>query len=283
MSAAWQEAVVVAAVEIDHSAAEVYRANFAAPVFEKEIASLSDEWLAAWNADVWWLSPPCTPFTRKGRQRDLDDPRNRGLLRLIDAISTVRPPAIAIENVVGFETSATFDRLQKSLSIAGYHVQWCQLCPTELGWPNRRPRIYVLASQQPLPAFQPPQLNPVSFREVLAAIEPSTIADLDSLWLDPDTARRYFDALDRVSFSDEHAVTACFTRSYGRTLVRSGSWLAEGDRLRRFSPAEVAALLGFPATFRWPASISTRRRWQLLGNSLALPAIRHTLRQFAGQ
>lgn len=277
------EADVVAAVEIDREAASVYRANFAAPVFEKEIASLSDEWLAGWNADCWWLSPPCTPFTRRGKQRDLDDPRNRGLLRLIEAIPTVRPPAIAIENVVGFETSATFGRIQAALANSGYHVQARQLCPTGLGWPNRRPRIYLVASLLPLKPWPPVVARRVTLAEVLDSVGPIGGDEAASLQLDSGTASLYRHALDRVDRNEPGDVTACFTRSYGRTLVRSGSWLKEGDSLRRFSPAEVAALLGFPATFRWPASISLRRRWQMLGNSLSLPAVKFVLGHVAGQ
>ena len=35
------------------------------------------EELAAFGADLWWLSPPCQPYSVRGRGRDLDDPRAR--------------------------------------------------------------------------------------------------------------------------------------------------------------------------------------------------------------
>jgi hypothetical protein len=82
-------------------------------------------------------------------------------------------------------------------------------------------------------------------------------------------------------------LTACFTSAYGRSPVRSGSYLALAPRaectgddpppLRRFSPAEVLRLLGFPAAFRLPPELPRDAAWHLAGNSLSLPAVRAVL------
>ena len=86
---------------------------------------------------------------------------------------------------------------------------------------------------------------------------------------------------DRTSF--------CVTGQYGRALNRaSGSlyWAEKrtvgpldaetrrnlastvGSKLRRFSPAELLALLGFPRTFRLPPKIALRQQFKMVGNSI---------------
>lgn len=284
LSAASPAARIVAAVEIDRTANAVYRLNHPHPVATAEIAALPPAWFAERQADVWWMSPPCTPFTRRGQQRDLADPRNRALLHLIDVVQTVRPESIVLENVVGFEASQTFQRIEQAWSGAGYRIAWRQLCPSMLGWPNRRPRIYLLASLQDLPGWQPLSGSTMSLRQLLGPLEPPG-EERVALRLAPDLASQYLHALDRVDPDDPEAVTACFTRAYGRSIVRSGSYLMEtggGESLRRFSPREVAVLLGFPDTFRWPAGMPRERQWQLLGNSLSLPAVRYVLQHCPG-
>lgn len=281
LAAAWPLATIVAAVDIDQAASAVYRANFSHPCHNLELATIRPEWLRETAAEVWWMSPPCTPFTRRGKQLDLDDPRNRALLHLVGCVAEVRPRVVLLENVVGFETGRTMARIRSLWPAAGYHLQWRQLCPSQMGWPNLRPRIYLVASLDHLPDWKPlPRLDrPLD--SVLAGITDWTSVPSPDRYLPELTARSYERALHRVRREDPAAVTACFTRGYGRSLTRSGSYLVEGPesapRYRRFSPAEVAALLGFPGNWQWPGDLSDQRRWQLLGNSLALPAVRYVL------
>ena len=41
----------------------------------------------SFNADVVLLSPPCQPFTRVGRQRDVSDPRSQSLLHILGLLT----------------------------------------------------------------------------------------------------------------------------------------------------------------------------------------------------
>jgi hypothetical protein len=98
-----------------------------------------------------------------------------------------------------------------------------------------------------------------------------------SLRVDPGLVRRYRHAMDIVDPEDPAAVTACFTSAYGHSPVRSGSYLQTPSGLRRFSPAEILRLLGFPATFTLPPKLPLAAAWRLVGNSLSIPAVRHVL------
>ncbi len=268
---------IVAAIDIDTDARATYQLNWDHPFFVREIETLPPQWLGRLGADLWWMSPPCTPFTQRGMRRDIHDPRCRALLHLIDVVSQCRPAVVCIENVVGFESSECYRQLQRTWKEAGYHVRHEMLCPSQLGWPNRRPRIYCIARLDPRP-FEPilPLEQRVRWCELVDdSIVPSSHPEL---WLEAELQLKYESALDVLEYDDPDALTACFGASYGRSITRSGSYLRTSSQaLRRFAPHEVARLLGFPDTFQFPSNIGTKRRWHLLGNSLSIPAVQSVL------
>ncbi|MEM9594696.1 MAG: DNA cytosine methyltransferase [Acidobacteriota bacterium] len=271
-------ASVVAAVDVNLLALGVYRANFPHAAISAHLDTFATERLAQLDAELWWASPPCQPFTRRGLRRGLGDPRGATFRALLGHLDGVRPKYFAMENVVGFAGSDAHRALRRTLSGAGYRtVREMELCPSELGIPNRRPRFYLVAARGDL-------------RDVAAEPTPSTgrPGDLQAL-LDPepvdealrpggDLLKRYDGALHIVDPTDPSAVTGCFTSAYGRSPVRSGSYLRAADGgVRRFSPSEILRLLGFPAGFRLPAELTLRQGWRLVGNSLSLEPVRRVL------
>ena len=276
LAAAFPSLEIDQAIDIDPSARDVYSLNFNHVYSVKEIASLPLEFFSRFCSDFWWMSPPCTPFTKRGARRDLDDHRSNALQHLIQVVATIRPPLVCIENVIGFESSQAFQYLYDQWIVAGYHIQTHELCPSTLGWPNRRPRVYCIASldgklEIQLPISEPRSLSPFIDQDI-------TLESHPSLWLKSKTVEDYFHAMDRVSLANDSAITACFASSYGKTIVRSGSYLETPFGYRRFSPREVARLLGFNDHFRLPDTLTIQRQWHLLGNSLSLPAVRHLLK-----
>ncbi|MEM8994138.1 MAG: DNA cytosine methyltransferase, partial [Acidobacteriota bacterium] len=204
-------AEIVAAVDINRSALEVYGHNFDHPRMTGLVEGLDAAELAALDADLWWASPPCQPFTRRGRRLDLDDPRAQTFKAFVDRIVRVRPRYLAMENVVGFESSAARDLLRSALDGAGYgRVREEVICPSELGWPNRRPRYYLVASRGAM--REVPRKPPV--RRNLAPLLDA--ADDPDLLLPEATARRYRHAIDVVERGDPGAISGCFTSAYGR-------------------------------------------------------------------
>jgi site-specific DNA-cytosine methylase len=267
---------VVAAVDQNRTALDVYARNFPHPVSPRAIESIPRQLWREWDADAWWMSPPCPPYTTRGRQRDLDDPRARSLLVLLERLAEVRPPYVALENVPGFAGSGAHARLREVLDGAGYAVHEALLCPSSLGLPNRRHRFYLVAgldSLLPWPVSSGPRR---SLPELLdASPDPA-------LWCEPQLARQYAGALNVVRESDLEACTACFTAAYGRSPVRSGSYLATATGLRRFSPGEILRLLDFPEWYRLPPDLPLRTAWSLVGDSVSVRAVQWVLAAIPG-
>ena len=271
-------AEVVAAVDIHEGALSVYRHNFAHPTVTATLDSLPTHRLLDWAADLWWLSPPCQPFTRRGLGRDDADPRTASLLSLISILPTAPPAFLALENVPGFQESRTHGLLLHKLTTLGYEVREEILCPSSLGVPNRRERYYLVAGREGLATIASPRA--AERRPLVDFLDTSPTEELA---VEPDLVERYRHALDIVDPRDTRAVAACFTSAYGRSPVRSGSYLqtSEGN-LRRFSPAEILRLLGFPDGYWIPADLSLHQAWRLAGNSLSVPAVRQVLSVIPG-
>jgi DNA (cytosine-5)-methyltransferase 1 len=273
------------AFDQNDSALSVYRLN--AQDHEAKVSSKNIEQLAhsdfralppASAGALWWLSPPCQPYTVQGVRKDLDDPRAKSFRHLLENLSVNPPHDIALENVVGFKFSRARLLLLKTLREQGYQYDERVICPTELGFPSRRPRYYLAASRSHQPRIDPGPAQPRSLESFLL---PPTLVSED-LWLAPAAVDKYrrtlpMIATDRVGDPDVH--TLCFTSGYGRAFSRSGSylWDPSSDRVRRFSPLEVANLLGFPKSFRFPPVTTNVQKWRLVGNSLSVPAVKRVL------
>ncbi len=274
------------AVDIDQQCGEVYALNFG---LRPTIATI--ESAASWHsridwqtADTWWLSPPCQPYCRRGRQA-ADDPRRAALLQVMQVLRTAgtkRPQRIAMENVPEFQASADHQTLCQVLGEQGYRFTEHLLCPTQWGVPNRRRRYYLTAWQAALSTVAPPPVVPARTAKRFRLEEILEPDPAEECWLAPERVEKYRSALDIVvaeaNDADASACTACFTGGYGKSIKQAGSYLQVGPRLRRFTPLEIQRLLGFSAGFQWPPAIPLHRRWKMLGNSLSVPLVGELLR-----
>lgn len=285
-------ATVSAALDVNTVALGVYRHNFAHPASACALESLRADDPRLRDADVWWMSPPCQPYTRRGNRRDLDDPRSKSFLHVLELVDRLRPPALALENVPEMRGSEGHARLCEVLDRAGYEVAERVLCPTELGVPNRRRRFYLVASREGLTGWagssggsmalaagaDSPSTTPLPWPPLATFLDAD---DSPELRVGPELIAAYEHAVDIVEADDPNAVAATFTSAYGRSPVRAGSYLRRNGIVRRFSPNEILRLLGFPASYRLPANLSLANTWRLLGNSLSVLAVREIVSALA--
>jgi site-specific DNA-cytosine methylase len=275
---------IVGALDQDPAAIAVYRLNFPGyAAQQKDLEKISAAELAAYDADLWWLSPPCQPYCVRGARRDLADPRAKSFVRVMEALAGLAdgdlPNFLALENVNGFEHSQAQEELLTLLTSRGYLLHERRLCPTELGVPSRRPRYYLAASRIPFALPLSPasrELRPL--RDYL--LQFSADGDSRSLILPAAIAAKFGSGLRVLDAADPSAYTTCFTAGYGKSIMRAGSYLRCDDGVRYFAPEEIARLLHFPAAFRFPVGMPNRRKWSLLGNSLSVIAVREMLGAF---
>ena len=141
---------VVGAFELNPNANEVYAHNFGMKPRQCNIEKLRLPELEAFGAQMWVMSPPCQPFTRLGKRKDVDDHRTDSCLSLLAKIPgmTHPPRHLLLENEQGFECSETRRRLVGILTSCEYSLEEFLLDPRQLGVPNSRLRYYMIATRQ---------------------------------------------------------------------------------------------------------------------------------------
>ncbi|XP_073485816.1 tRNA (cytosine(38)-C(5))-methyltransferase isoform X2 [Aquarana catesbeiana] len=133
LKASGASADVVAAVDVNTTANEVYRYNFPnTPLWPKTIEGITLKELDSLSFDMILMSPPCQPFTRIGLQGDVSDPRAKSFLYVLEVLPRLQktPKYILLENVKGFESSEARGTLINTLQNCGYHFQEFLLSPT---------------------------------------------------------------------------------------------------------------------------------------------------------
>lgn len=107
---------------------------------------------------------PCQPFSKSGGQKGLSD-RTRGTLfhEIVDIIRKRRPRYVILENVGNFERhddGRTWNIVRDTLLKLNYDVRGTEhvrsgghglVSPHHLGYPHRRERFFIVASQGQLP------------------------------------------------------------------------------------------------------------------------------------
>lgn len=254
---------VLAAYDVSEAANATYALNHGQEPRARELATIPQGELAELGADTWLLSPPCQPFCRMGNHLGLADRRSRAFTHLMDLFREAPPDHLVLENVDGFLGTDAHALLSERVRGHGMHQLDLQACPSRFGLPNQRPRVFIVASRRPLQALAPPSLPPRPLAEFLDATED------DGLYLRDEAQTRHHQGLDLVTKDAQR--TACFIGGYGRRFVGSGSFLHTDRGVRRFSPSEVARLLGLPGGFRFPEALSLEARYKLLGNGLSVP------------
>jgi len=262
---------VAAAYDISPNANAAYLLNHGCAPRVQELARVKAERIRALGADTWLLSPPCQPFCRMGKGQGLADRRSQAFLHLMEVLLEAPPERLVLENVAGFLGSPAHALLSARLAHLGLTQITYQLCPSSFGLPNLRPRVFVLAARRALPLLPVPSLAPEPVARFLDAEEDP------ALYLAPAVLERHGPGLDLVGADARR--TACFIGGYGQRLVGSGSFLKTARGVRRFSPAEVARLLGLPDSFRFPPEATLEQRYRLLGNGLSQPVARWVVQQ----
>ncbi|OZC12367.1 C-5 cytosine-specific DNA methylase [Onchocerca flexuosa] len=275
--------VIIRALDINTVTNAIYKHNFPNTEIQQcNIEKLRTDYYDDYNADIWTLSPPCQPFTKKGLRKDLADRRCIALKSICNVLKTMkhRPRYIIVENVCGFETSEAHQMLKDTLMNLCYSFEEYIISPTEIGIPNSRPRYYLLA-------------NLTSEYLCDKANEDISLAIL------PEKVERFGNVMSFVIPDSLHS--SCFTKSYYRYIAGTGPILLQfsniiQDRelsseqlrnfalhdncknlmhcqIRYFSWREIANLLGFPRTFEKPPNISTKQMYHALGNSISVSGV----------
>ena len=273
----------VVAVDNSDAANAVYEDYFGEAPRRGNIEHLDLDALFSCDVDhVLTMSPPCQPYTRRGKGLASEDPRAQSFLRVIDTIPRMEHPPrwIFVENVVGFQISNTRERLLQALRNGGYAFEEFIVSPTALGIPYTRARYYLIATRrasgftEAVPSWLTSHRLTGMWDLAVAdaaddlsrarSLESYIIDEMDakdSLRLSDDTVRKYWKWLDVVTRDSQRCST--FTSGYASTVFGGSVLLCEdhpddelknalvrstGDKILRIDEDDVEHFLG---RLRW--------------------------------
>lgn len=133
----------VAAVEYDADIADVYRHNLGDHVTVADICALDPADFPA--VDVLHASPPCPNFSTAKRGAT-ETPQDIALSdAVIRFVTTLRPRAFTLENVIGYRKSESYRRILAALHESGYWTAVHKINFADYGVPQTRRRLIVRA------------------------------------------------------------------------------------------------------------------------------------------
>ncbi len=282
-------------------------------VVQADVAGLSGSDLVPEDAGDDWVpdllvgGPPCQPFSSSGKQRSVLEGRGRLFEHFVRLARELRPRAILLENVRGLVTARgctgqpgeVLTEVKEAFEAAGYATSFRLLNAADYGTPQRRVRLFMLATRDaPLPLFPEPthSRNPtntlfgktipwVTLRKLLATLPEPGAEDvvrpserLEPLLRDlpcgsglksngrsePTRPGGHWGYRQGTFVTDQslpaRTVTAASTQDWLR--------LPDGS-LRRLTVRECAALQGFPP--EWELVGGKSSQFRLVGN--AVPSV----------
>lgn len=294
-------------MDINTVANSVYKHNFPeTPLLNRNIESLSANFINELSVDAILMSPPCQPFTRNGLKGDVTDSRTSAFKCLLDLLPQLKNvEKILMENVKGFESSVMREMFVKKLTEAGFYYQEYILSPSQFGVPNSRHRYYCLAAKNSSVFHLKSNEEIITslYKEnneafpLLKILEENV--DFQSYEIPLKDLQKRATVLD-ICYRDSRR-SCCFTKAYGRYLEGTGSVFSEKPqeqneeifrelsnlqpssqeyqelvrslKLRFFTPKEICRFMCFPEHFNFPGNVSNRQKYMLLGNSVNVKVV----------
>jgi DNA (cytosine-5)-methyltransferase 1 len=222
---------------------------------------------------------------RSDRTRRYHDSLRATAWAVVDCADVTEPRAIVVENVHDFARWRLYPQWRAALEALGYAVTENRIMATAYGVPQRRDRLFVVATRGPALELHPPRprrepaIGPRiewnrgdwrSIRDARGAAARRRLA----------AAARSFDRaiVQHVSHHRGLPVTEPI-----RTITTKDQWcVLRGREYRPLSIRETARAMGFADSYHWPDSATRRESITGLGNAVCPPVARGIVERVAG-
>lgn len=236
------------------------------------------DWTTLPEYELLLAAPACQGHSTASqpRRRPHHDALRATAMAVIDCADITEPRAILVENVPAFTQWRLYGWWREGLERLGYQLDVRQLTASRFGVPQRRKRLFIIATRPGVP------VAPLVPNTSEPAIGPCLDVVPDDGWklvsnAPPGVQERIRRSRARHgrSFLTQH------TRDhYGvplhepiRTITTAPChWnLVDGDRYRALSGRELARGQGFPERYVWPETATVEEVTQGIGNAVCPP------------
>jgi len=278
--------------EWDHHAAKVYCENFGelpsgdlTKIHEKDIPRHS----------VLCAGFPCQPFSISGKQKGFNDTRGTLFYEVERIIKFHMPKVVILENVKNFVThdnGKTMATVLNVLRASGYRTTYKVLNAGHYGVPQKRERVFIVATNRALTAkdyiFPKQSISRVKLEDIIETqVDEKYFIKRDDFVFNKEGKAKTMELFadetikpyrigicnkggqgERVYSAQGHAIT--LSAYGGGAGAKTGLYLI-GNRVRKLIPRECARLMGFPETFK--IHKSDNQAYKQFGNSVVVNVV----------
>lgn len=134
---------VVGAFDNWDAAIDIYKANFAHPIYKKDLSTEDVvPMIKSLKPDLIIGGPPCQDYSISGK-RELGKRANL-TIRFAEIVSDAKPTWVVFENVYNIERFSTLPEMKEILRSAGYGLTSTILDASRCGVPQKRLRFFLV-------------------------------------------------------------------------------------------------------------------------------------------
>lgn len=285
----------VMASEIDSNCCKQYELNYGIkPLGDIKEISIED----VPNHDVLCAGFPCQPFSIAGKKQGFEDDRGDLFFWVARIVEEKKPKIVILENVkniVTHDNGNTFNVIIETLQNFGYRVNHRVLNAVDFELPQKRERVYIIATKEDKEYVYPtPSKNVVVINDILEddesiqdyVIPDSSIVNLK--WIDSKVTSiskpkkigeiKKGGQGDRIYSPDHVGIT--ISASSGGTGSKTGLYYVNG-KIRKLSPRECAKVQGFNDDY--VISVSDSQAYKQFGNTIPVNVLREIINSLKEQ
>lgn len=265
----------VFACDIDEEARKAYKHNYGIDPLG-DITSITAKNIP--DHDLLCAGFPCQPFSIIGSRKGFADPRGGMFKEILRVIRAKRPKAILLENVrqlATMEKGQVLASIKSDIEKLGYYVDSKILNALDFGVPQKRERVFILATRKDIGQFEWPVKN-ITMRPLLEILEKKPDEKHYVSGKIKRSRQEAHTSKHKPSIWHENKSGNISSYPYSCALRAGASYnylLVDGER--RLTPREMLRLQGFPESFEIVCNDSQTRKQA--GNSVPVPMVKAVL------
>lgn len=243
------------------------------------------DWTKLPSYDLLLASPACQGHSQASqpKRRLFHDALRATAWAVVDCAEVTTPKAVIVENVVDFKRWQLYPVWRQALEALGYHLQEMELLASHLGVPQRRKRLFIVATRNAAEVVVTPNAEEAPFAPCI-----DVTADR---WREvseaPAKVRERIEKGRRnhgFAFLSQHVTNHPGVPLYEpiRTITTKDQWcFVRGNQYRSLTVREIARAMGFPDNYAWPEGSSRSDAIKGLGNAVPPPVASRIITEVA--
>ncbi|MCQ2470417.1 MAG: DNA (cytosine-5-)-methyltransferase [Clostridia bacterium] len=272
--------------EIDSDACKTYRANFPNTLLiEDDVRNFNAECLPA--IDVLTAGFPCQSFSVCGKQKGFADDRGNLFFEIMRIADRTNPSVIFLENVANLtehDNGKTFNIIHNELAGRGYIIRYIVADACDYGIPQHRTRTYILAFNNITVADNYCFPEKVELKKHITDVIDMSVKANENLYYDINSREyqklsAFIDDCNQIYRFSDYGIQKSRDGISFTLKANMGTWynripiIKDKFGIRKVTPEECLALMGFPKEFKF-GDIPEKSKYKQCGNSVVVPVIK---------